>query len=568
MKFIRFLFIAIWLAVSIFSVNLFAQDLPELGIAKATDVDNQAVESTTTFSGGFSVKDATFLNEQNVDAKESLKILGEIKVDPKDIGKTVDIVVYVSYASLDAPTNPIILSLGNNGTDVKPWNYDLTELALFQEGVELQETHQVEVFNGQMVQGKLRIHFGYLSDDALVVNQKAIEMIIEDKPTTFLEFPKDDDSSEPAAFFEMPLSIDDDRLVAEHEKRWTNGSTLKVAFDFNGADFRNARICSTGLYCSEDNVANTIIKYASEWSKHGNIYFKRASWNEADIRISFLEKGSHSYVGTDAKQIPINKSTMNLAPSFWYSYRNMQRVVLHEFGHAIGLRHEHQSPAIAYTWNQTQIIADTRNWGWSAETTRYSIIDGVLASGKDRSAFFTTKFDPKSIMIYSIPKNWVSANDLADPQRCPNATTSNYCAGSTSQLSNGDKNGIAQFYPFRNTQGGGEKINACATQYDPSNFVPGTPQWDGHIGYIGFTNSKSYYVRVSLYAPAFGYYGSIDVAPGSWFLPDPYLNGTNISIGMDWGIQVNNSPICIVKTVSDWDVQNHFITSATRLPGM
>jgi len=36
---------------------------------------------------------------------------------------------------------------------------------------------------------------------------------------------------------------------------------------------------------------------------------------------------------------------------------------------------------------------------------------------------------------------------------------------------------------------------------------------------------------------------------------------------MDWGIQVNDSPICIVKVASNW-VSNYFQASTTKIPGM
>ena len=48
-------------------------------------------------------------------------------------------------------------------------------------------------------------------------------------------------------------------------------------------------------------------------------------------------QGSWSYLGTDATRVPKESFTMNLG----FVDRS---TVLHEFGHSLGLIHEHQSP--------------------------------------------------------------------------------------------------------------------------------------------------------------------------------------------------------------------------------
>jgi hypothetical protein len=45
-----------------------------------------------------------------------------------------------------------------------------------------------------------------------------------------------------------------------------------------------------------------------------------------------------------------------------------RRVVLHEFGHARGLTHEHQSPAMNIPWNRPTVLDDyRRTYGWSQQ---------------------------------------------------------------------------------------------------------------------------------------------------------------------------------------------------------
>ena len=49
-----------------------------------------------------------------------------------------------------------------------------------------------------------------------------------------------------------------------------------------------------------------------------------------------------------------------------------RRVVLHEFGHALGLAHEHQSPGVAIPWNEQKVYDLLSN----DETTLDEVIRG------------------------------------------------------------------------------------------------------------------------------------------------------------------------------------------------
>ncbi|EDN68871.1 conserved hypothetical protein, secreted [Beggiatoa sp. PS] len=546
------------LAAIPFSVG--AQDLPNLGPAQATDVNNQPIESATTFTGGFANNEGAFLGDGHINAENSANIVGEIAVEATHVGQVADIVVYVNFATLDDPANPLVLMLGENGA-ILPWNNDPADLIPFIPQVTLGATQRVEIYNNLLPEGKVQIFFGYLLENALVVTQQPIDIAIESIPE-----PTDGEdivvTEADAPIDPSPLLLpDEDRLVGQTSYRWTVGSTLKVGFDFTGANFGyRPAVCYQGLSTSscQETLIQNVITAASGWSQYGNIYFKRSSWEDADIRVQFQERGSWSYVGTVAKRIAQDQATLNLALSFMQRSEGFRRVVIHEFGHAIGLRHEHISPNVAYEWNEAQIIADMQRQGWDADKARSNIIDNLL-KGNSRSAFFTTRFDPKSIMIYSLPKGWVSAADLADPQKCPDAATNSYyCVGNNTELSDLDKQGIALFYPRSRTQSG-----VCSFNYNPSNYRPGTPEWDGHSGPIAFNNPTSSTVRVTLYHPDMPYwpYWAQDIPARR-----NYWVFYGISISMDWGIKVNGSPICIVKTVSDWK-SFYFQATTTKIPG-
>lgn len=77
--------------------------------------------------------------------------------------------------------------------------------------------------------------------------------------------------------------------------------------------------------------------------------FNKTADPKADIRVSFNPKtGSYSAIGIAAKDPSRDgQATLNLG---WIKegaeFTNENRgVTLHEFGHALGLLHEHQSPA-------------------------------------------------------------------------------------------------------------------------------------------------------------------------------------------------------------------------------
>jgi len=87
----------------------------------------------------------------------------------------------------------------------------------------------------------------------------------------------------------------------------------------------------------------------------------------------------------------------------------------HEFGHAIGLAHEHQNPAGGIQWNEQVVIremAKSPNF-WDEQTTRHNILRKYSADQINGTAF-----DPDSIMLYFFPATWTlngiatEANDI------------------------------------------------------------------------------------------------------------------------------------------------------------
>jgi len=162
-------------------------------------------------------------------------------------------------------------------------------------------------------------------------------------------------------------------------KLWPNGSALHVRF-MGGTSDQHA----------------LVEKHAIEWSNHANIKFVFDNRSDAEIRISFEDDGAWSYIGKDALNVPLHAATMNFG---WLD----QGVILHEFGHALGMIHEHQNPNGGIEWNKQQVyedLAGAPNF-WSKETVDHNMFRKYLLNQVN-----AVEVDEESIMLYAIPKRW------------------------------------------------------------------------------------------------------------------------------------------------------------------
>ncbi|MGL4640736.1 MAG: M12 family metallopeptidase [Shewanella sp.] len=175
------------------------------------------------------------------------------------------------------------------------------------------------------------------------------------------------------------------RAVGARSKFWSTGTVLRVGF----------------LGGTPTQIA-AVRQHAPEWSQSANITFSFPVAGPYDIRISFNQNdGAWSYVGTDCRSITFqSEPTMNLG---WIS----RDVILHEFGHALGLLHEHQNPNGGICFNEANVIASLSGPpnNWSVAQIRFNVLD------KHRPAdVVTTAWDRNSIMHYNMPANWTCNN--------------------------------------------------------------------------------------------------------------------------------------------------------------
>ena len=180
--------------------------------------------------------------------------------------------------------------------------------------------------------------------------------------------------------------------VAAKAQLWPRNKTLTVGF-LGGSTRLQMRVLHT----------------AAQWFDQGiTLKLKRASAAEqADIRIAFNPAGgSFSYIGTDSKLIHPSQPTMNLGWATEQTPDNdFSSVVLHEFGHALGLLHEHNHPGAKIQWDKNAIfeeLSGSPNF-WDRKT-----IERNVFAQFDASTVITTDFDQISIMIYTIPGRWTT----------------------------------------------------------------------------------------------------------------------------------------------------------------
>ena len=173
------------------------------------------------------------------------------------------------------------------------------------------------------------------------------------------------------------------RAIAIISKLWMNGSTLRVRF-LGGTAAQQAKAR----------------EQAQWWTVFANLKFDFNNAPDAEIRISFdADDGAWSYIGTDNRGIPTNQATMNLGFIDGGTAG-------HEFGHAIGMAHEHQNPDGGIEWNEATVIQSLSGPpnNWDETTIRHNVLNKYSVD-----QLRGTKFDPDSIMLYFFPGTWVKS---------------------------------------------------------------------------------------------------------------------------------------------------------------
>jgi hypothetical protein len=217
------------------------------------------------------------------------------------------------------------------------------------------------------------------------------------------------------------------QLVLDKLRRWKTGDALTVCF-----------------FGVKPQLRGAIRDAAVDWTQYANVGLDFGSEpsfrtcrpiDNADIRITIRGGGYASRIGAD--RVAAGRPTMYLqdfdtspppAPRF-------HGVVRHEFGHALGFRHEHQNPKGGC---DDQFDLDKLYVGLAKPPNSWDkpTVDDNLLRLSDSGAFEGTAYDPLSVMHYAF-----------DPWMFKAGEKSRCFVPFRHELSQGDKEGARTVYP-------------------------------------------------------------------------------------------------------------------------
>ncbi|MBK8582531.1 MAG: hypothetical protein IPL86_12115 [Flavobacteriales bacterium] len=195
--------------------------------------------------------------------------------------------------------------------------------------------------------------------------------------------------------------------------------------------FWQKRILSVNFLGGDTIVQRRIRNTARMWERVCAVRFDFSTNANPDIVISFDKRsGTWSHIGTESLHRDPNAASMNYDDLSPYSYQHVyDYYVLHEFGHALGLVHEHQSPKAGIQWDSTAVYTCflPPNGKWDS-----TMVQNNIFFRYDFSEVNCTEYDPSSIMVYAIDSTW---------------TKDHYHVDATTRISPNDAHFVSRLFP-------------------------------------------------------------------------------------------------------------------------
>lgn len=236
------------------------------------------------------------------------------------------------------------------------------------------------------------------SRDDLMINKLTLT------PTAYTQPAPADTQIEP------PATIRRTRGIASTRYLWKQNSTLNIS-----------------LFDMPEKAKDYVKKNILLWQPYTNLKFNFITSNDGDIRISGTKKEStsHSFLGTQATRVPKDQPTMHI--DLHQTADMLNHAIRHEFGHALGLEHEHDHPDHPVHWDRTKLDKEAERIGLSKAEEEFDFLTVLDPSTTTRSAY-----DPQSIMHYRVPA-WFTTDGVDVPFN--------------EEISEGDKKFMALLYP-------------------------------------------------------------------------------------------------------------------------
>jgi hypothetical protein len=250
-----------------------------------------------------------------------------------------------------------------------------------------------------------------------------------------------------------------------NQRRWRPGDVVRVCFMPQTDAGARARVAAIA---NQWNGANATVRLS-----FGSLSSPRvcSQTQASEVRVAFNSGdtgGDWSLVAReslDPRIVAPDQPSMNIEirADRPLDSREFNGIVLHEFGHALGLLHEHQHPLARceseFNLDVVYRVLAAPPFNWSRADIDYNI---RLGGGFEDVVM--TQFDRRSIMLYSFPASYYRRGVSSACYHAPNYT-----------ISTGDREALRQAYGALPAQIAKAKTPPTIAPPAPSPPAPGAP---------------------------------------------------------------------------------------------